>query len=351
MPTFTANQLKKLSFAIFRAAGATEEEAETVTEILVAANLRGVDSHGVIQIPDYIDAIKGRGRGLIEPGAPIKVVRDTPTTALWDVNNGFGFVAGKKAMKTAIEKAKKYKIGMVATFNSKGGFDHIGALFYYARLAVEQDMIGIVTCTDYYPTAPYGGTERRLGINPIAIGIPTKRWKPILLDMGTAMAASGRLRLMHARGEKIPEGWLIAPDGRWVTDYLEYAAGKAAMVPFGEYKGYGLNVCIEAITGGFGAGCSLDKKGVGLGHTYTAIDPTGFCPIDEFKARVDSLIDHLKTSKLRPGFKEILYPGEKETREEERRAREGIFIDPPFWERIVKVCEELNVDWRKITES
>ena len=338
--------LRALSIAIFKAVGASEEEANIVSQILVDTSIHGVDSHGVRAIPGYIKNIKAGpqapGYALV-PGTPIKTLVDTPTTAMWDAGPGFGFVAGYKAMKTAMEKAKTYKMGSVGL----NGTGHIGGLWWYSYLAAKNNMIGITLCRGGgHDAAPYGGVEALLGINPLCVSIPAGKYKPIILDMATTGVAMGHLAVMSVRGQKAPEGWLIKPDGTWSSDPLAVFKGEAKPVAFGhpysEYKGYGLSVVVEALAGAIGSGCSLDETG--FGHSFTAIDPTGYCPLDEFTGRVESMIDHLKASKKRPGFDEILYPGEPEWREEENRRRLGVFVDDPWWDNIVKTANELGVD-------
>jgi len=350
--------LRELSVAIFKAAGAPDEEARIVSDALVDTSLHGVDSHGVRAIPNYITGIKG---GTLVPHTPIKVLVDMPTTAMWDTGLGFGFVAGFKAMHTAIEKAKKYKMGSVGT----KGRGHIGGLWWYSHQATQSGMIGITLCRGGgHSVAPYGGVDGRLGINPLCVSIPAgSRYKPIILDMATTGVANGHLQVMSIRGQKAPEGWLIRPDGTWSTDPAAAVKGEAKPVGFGhpysEYKGYGLSVIVEALAGAIGSGCCLDEDG--FGHIFTAIDPTGYCPLDEFTGRIESMIDHLKSSRKRPGFRtpwfltrqseEILYPGEPEWREEEDRRRLGIFVDDPWWDNIVKTAKELGVDVQGIMKD
>lgn len=344
-----ADQARRLGTDMLKAAGATAEEAEVVAEILVDTSLRGVDSHGFRAITRYVQEFR---EGLVKPGAPIKVLRDTPTTAMWDTDRAFGFVVAKKAMEAAIGKAEKYKTGSVGYM----GRGHIGALYYYTALAVKRDMVGVVLQRgDRHLVAPYGGVEGRLGTNPFAVGIPAGVEKPILLDMATNAVATGHFLTMRLRGERIPEGWVIDGEGGWVDEYNDQAALQGTMAPvsFGgttnEYKGYGIKVVLEAVCGAIGVGCSLDERGFGC--LFMAIDPTGYCDIEDFKARVDSMIRHIKSSARRPGFEEVFLPGEKEFIEAEKRLREGIFIDDVFWKDIVKTAAALNIDVNKHIES
>ena len=351
MARLKEGSLRELSVAIFKAAGASEDEARIVSDVLVDTSIHGVDSHGVRAIPKYVSDIK---KGTLVPGTQSDVLMDTPTTAMVDAGLGFGFVAGYRAMRTAIGKAKRYKIGSVG-IKGKG---HIGGLWWYSYQATKSDMIGITLCRGGgHSAAPYGGVEGRLGINPLCVAIPAgSKYKPIILDMATTGVAMGHLQVMSIRGQEAPEGWLIRPDGSWSTDPLAVRKKEANPVGFGypysEYKGYGLSVIVEALAGAIGSGCCLDEKG--FGHVFTAIDPTGYCPLDEFTQRIESMIDHLKSSKKRPGFKipwfliqpseEILYPGEPEWLEEENRRRLGVFVDDPWWDDIVKTADELDVD-------
>jgi len=339
--------LRELCYGIFEAAGAPKDEAKTVSDILVDTSIHGVDSHGVRAIPGYIAGIKKK---TLVPGTPMKTLVDTPTTAMWDAGLGFGFVAGAKAMETAIRKAKKYKMGSVGIM----GPGHIGGLWWYSYQAAKNNMIGWTLCRGGgHGIAPYGGVEGRLGVNPLCFSIPAGKYKPIILDMATTGVAMGHLEVMAVRGQKAPEGWLIRPDGTWSTDPLAMRKGEAQGVAFGhphsEYKGYGLSVMVESLAGAIGSGCCLSEKG--FGHTFTAIDPTGYCPLEEFTGRIESMIKDLKSAKLRPSFKEVLYPGEPEWREEENRRKLGIFVDDPWWENIVKTAKDLGVDADRIMKG
>jgi LDH2 family malate/lactate/ureidoglycolate dehydrogenase len=339
--------LRKICYAIFEAADVPKNEAKTVSDVLVDTSIHGVDTHGVRLIPRYIAEIKKK---TIVPGTQIETLIDTPTTAMWDAGQAFGFYTGAMAMETAIMKAKKYKIGSVGVM----GGGHIGALYWYSYQAAKNNMIGWVNQRGAdHNVAPYGGVEGRLGTNPISFAIPAGRYKPIILDIATNVSANNRLQIMAERGQKAPEGWLIRPDGTWATDPAAMTKGEAQAVafghPFSEYKGYGLKVVVEALGGAIGSGCCLQEKGFGC--LYTAIDPTGFCSLDDFIARIESMINDLKSSKLRAGFKEIFYPGEPEWREEENRRKLGIFVDDPWWNNIVETAKKLGVDVDRIMKS
>jgi LDH2 family malate/lactate/ureidoglycolate dehydrogenase len=335
--------MKHLGLSMLKKAGAPPDEAEIMMDVLVDTSLRGVDSHGVRALPRYVGEIQ---KDLIRSADNIVVLLDTFVTAMWDTSDVNGFVVGKMAMESAIEKAKKFKMGAVGCI----GPAHNGALYWYTNLAVEEDMVGIVLQRGARQVvAPFGGVEGRLGTNPMAVGIPAGVEKPILLDMATNAVATGHFLTMKLRGESIPEGWVIDKQGRWVNDYDSKAAerGELSPVSFGgvtsEYKGYGLKVVLEALAGAIGSGCSLDaKKRYDL--LYMAIDPSGFCSIEEFKARIDSMIHHIKSSDKRPGFDDIYLPGEPEFIVKEKRLRDGIFLDEEFWEEILQTAHNLNIE-------
>jgi LDH2 family malate/lactate/ureidoglycolate dehydrogenase len=340
--------LRELSIAMFKAVGAPEDEPKIVSEVLVDTSMHGVDSHGVRSIPGYI---RGIIKGTLVPGTPCQTLVDTATTAMWDAGLGFGFVAGSKAIETAMKKAQRYKMGSIGL----KGAGHIGALYWYSYKAAKNNMIGITLCRGPgHRTVPYGGVNGRLSTNPLCVGIPAgPKYKPIILDIATTGVAMGHLQVMAVQGQKIPEGWLIKPDGTWSTDPLAVVKGDAKPVAFGhpysEYKGYGLSVIVEALAGAIGAGCGLE--GDIYGHVFTVIDPTGYCRLDEFTSRIESMISNLKSSTRRPGFKDILYPGEPEWREEEKRKKLGVFVEDLWWENIVKVAKEIKVDVDKIMKG
>lgn len=339
MPTFSPDQCKKLGIKMFKAAGATDEQAEIVTEILVDASLLGIDSHGVRALPGHVKNVKS---GKIRPDAKIKVLKDTMTTALWEGGQQFGHVVAKKAMETAIKKAESYRMGWVSTVS-----EHIGALFYYALMAAKKDMIGIVTCrTTYHRVTPYNGREGRFGTNPLSICIPTDKENPLLLDMATSAVASGHLAVMAARGENIPEGWVLDNDGNPTTDPNDYFKG-GLLTTFGTYKGYGLSMIIAALPM-FLPGVELKNraKHYQWGHTFMALDPEGFMPLQAFKEGTDELIRYVKSCPPLPGRK-VLIPFEREWKERERRFKTGIIVDEPFWKNFIEVGKEIGVNVNK----
>jgi uncharacterized oxidoreductase len=346
MPILTADQLKKVGYSIFKAMGVPAEEARVVSESLVNSNLAGHDSHGVIRIPQYVTLIK---KGDIVPGANMEIVRETPSSAVINGNWGFGQALAKKAMGIAIEKAKSKSVATVTMSQS----NHIARLGEYPALAVGNDMIGMIMVNNhgaaqYMP--PWGGIARRLSPNPMAVGVPTGKYDPVILDITTATVAEGKIRVKLNRGEQLPEGWIIDSEGNPTTDPKKlYGPPQGAILPFGGitgHKGYGLGFIVDVLAGALsGAGCSrADAPRFGNAVFITVINVEDFIPIDEFKSHVDGLIEYVKSSPKMSGVNEILYPGEFEAKERKKRLENGIFVEDETWSQIVKSAQEFSLD-------
>ena len=335
-----------MGYKIFEAIGVPPDEARIVSESLVNSNLVGHDSHGVIRVPQYVNLIK---RGDIVPGAKMEIVRETPNTAVLNGNWGFGQVMCRKAMEIAIEKAKARSVSTVSMSRS----NHVARLGEYPAMAAEKDMIGIIMVNNhgaaqYMP--PWGGTARRLSPNPVSVGLPTGTADPVLLDITTSVLAEGKVRVKLNRGEKLPEGCIIDAQGNPTTNPRDlYGPPPGAILPLGGvvgYKGYGLGFIVDVLAGALsGAGCSrADAPRFGNAVFITVINIADFIPVDEFKKHVDGLIEYVKSSPKMPGVNEILFPGEMEAREREKRLKTGIFVESETWNQIVKSARDLNLD-------
>ncbi|MFQ6094991.1 MAG: Ldh family oxidoreductase [Candidatus Bathyarchaeia archaeon] len=340
MPTFTPDQLRNISIDIFKAAGVPEDESRLVSEFLVKANLAGHDSHGVIRIIQYVNEIR---KGNIVPGSSIEVVRETPSSALLNGNWGFGQVIGVKAMKMAIEKAKKNTVSVVGVYNCC----HVGRLSDYTMLAAENEMIGVAMVNSRSIVAPYGGMERMLSTGPLSYAFPTEREAPFCLDIATSICAEGKVRVMLHKGEKLPHKWIIDKYGTPSNNPADLYDG-GAILPFGGevgYKGFGLGLVIEVLTAILArSGFAFSQSKRGNGVFMEAINIETFMPTDQFKREMDELIRAMKKSKPRPGFREILLPGEPEFRTEQKRLKEGIYLPERTWKEITETAAQLNVD-------
>src|SRR5580765_7994476 len=261
MPIVKADRLTRVSAALLRAAGASEEEADAVAVGCVNANFAGHDSHGIIAVPTYIDRIKA---GHIVPGAKWTIVQESPATTVIDGHWGFGFHVNAKAMQLTIDKAKKTNVAACTVFRQS----HVGRLAAYPLMAMKEGMIGLATADSGRSpkaVAPFGGREERLGTNPISMAIPSDLGAPLYLDMATSAAAAGKIAVAVARNEPVPPGWVIDSAGKPTTDPRQLRQGGALLPlggPDGGYKGTGLAVMVEIL-------CGL-LTGLGFG-----VEPTG----------------------------------------------------------------------------
>jgi uncharacterized oxidoreductase len=346
MPIVSADQLRTLSASIFTGLGVPKEDAELVATYLVDANLTGFDSHGVIRIPIYTRGIK---MGAVKPGAEIKIVSETLSTAVIDGGWNLGQVVAKYAMNVCIEKARKNVVGLVTVRNSH----HIGRLNTYAEMAMAQDMIGIASVNSASYVAPFGGKSKQLGTNPLCFAIPSGEEPPMILDMATSVWARGKIMVHMARGEELPENIFMDPDGNPTTDPSWYTKGGVLRTLGGEiagYKGFGLSLLVEILTGALTEGGTSNSEEYrsrpfygGNGIFMMAIDVGQITNLDKFKERVDNLLKKVKDSPVAPGYDEILIPGEPERRKKKKLLSEGIFVEDKTWNDIASLAKELNI--------
>ena len=344
MPVFDHEYLHKAAFHVYLAKGSSEEEAATVADHIVKANLVGHDSHGVINVPVYADRID---KGHIVPGAHFQVEREAPCTAVINGNWGFGFVVTERAMEMAIAKAKTHGVAAVTVHYQS----HIGRLGDYPTMALQEGMIGLITADSGAgpkAVAPFGGRERRLGTNPICIGMPSYLEGPVLLDMATSAVAQGKISLARSRREQVPSGWIINKDGGPTTNPNDYFSG-GAILPVGAdqgHKGYGLSFMVEVFSGLLtGLGFGLDPQGRHNDGVFIGVfNVDHFRPLEQFKNEVGEFVRFVKSSPPAAGFEEVLYPGEIEYRTEQQRRKEGIFVEDETWEQIRGLMKQLDVE-------
>jgi LDH2 family malate/lactate/ureidoglycolate dehydrogenase len=333
-----AQELQALGIAIFKAAGATTENAAGVTSSLVSANLAGHDSHGVMRIPSYIEEINN---GRLHPAAIPKIREEKSATAIVDGASTFGQLGACLAAQTAARKAREVGLGSAALYRAH----HTGRIGEWAELGASQGMITLATAAGAFLhlVAPFGGSGRALGTNPIAWAVPRPGGQPpILLDFATSAAAQGKLMLARAKRETIPQGWILDAEGRPTTDVEDYFAG-GALLPFAAHKGYALSVIIELMAVGLSGGDSVAKTEGGSCLFITCFDPGAFRPSDLFDESVERIAGRLKEVKPASGFEEVLLPGEPEVRTRDQRLREGIPLPDATWEAICSVAHKLGV--------
>ncbi len=344
MPVFTSEYLHKVAYHIFRAKGASEHEAEIVANHQVKANLMGHDSHGVLLLPEYVDRID---RGHIVPGAPFVVEREAPCTAVINGNWGFGFVVTERAMRMAIDKAKTHGVAAITIHYQS----HIGRLGDYPAMALQEGMIGLITADSGAgpkSVVPFGGKERRLGTNPICIGIPSDLDGPVVMDMATSAVAGGKITLARSRGEQVPEGWIIDKAGNPSTNPADYFSG-GSILPVGAdqgHKGYALSFMVEVFSGLLtGLGFGIDPQARHNDGCFIAVfNVEHFLSLEQFKKEVDEFVSFVKSSPPASGFTEVLYPGEIEYRTEQRRRQEGVFVEDDTWQQISSLMQQLEVN-------
>jgi LDH2 family malate/lactate/ureidoglycolate dehydrogenase len=304
--------------------GLPAADARLVAECLVKADLRGVDTHGVVRLPIYLDRLR---RGLINPRPELVPKRVTPVAALLDAQNGFGFLTGLRAMREAIAMAQGFGIGIVAVKRST----HFGMAATYVLPALEAGMISLVFSNASRAMPPWGGREALLGTSPFAAGAPAGEGLPaFLLDMSPAVAARGKIRRALKRGERIPPGYALDGEGRPTTDPEQ--ALKGVVLPIGGPKGSGLSMLMDIFGGvlsgaAFGGGVGdqyKDARPQDVGHFFLAMRPDLFVPLAEYQARMEALIARVRACPPAEGFTEVLIAGEPELRHEAERRRRGI---------------------------
>ena len=335
MPRVQPGALIRLSRALLRSLGAPDAEATLVARLLVDANLCGHDSHGVMQIPGYLEAYAEQ---LIMPGVCFTHERETPATALLDGHWGFGHRLAYEAMQLAIAKAAGCAVSAVGAYHCY----HVGHLGAYVQLAAEAGMIGIMVVNDGgggQRVVPHGGRAGRLSTNPLAVGLPTGTPAPFLLDISSSVVAEGQVRLRRLKGESMPLGWMIDSFGKATTNPEEFFRQTGNLLPLGGdvgYKGYGLALAVDILAGILGrAGhsrASIPPYNNGL--FIIVVDMGRFLALEEFTAEVQELMTYIKRCPPASGVDAILYPGERAAETRRYRLRHGIDIDPETWSRL-----------------
>jgi LDH2 family malate/lactate/ureidoglycolate dehydrogenase len=348
--TVSPAALLKFCVTCFVKLGLPVREAKIIAENLVFANLRGVDSHGVIRLKVYAERLRAGG---FKPKAKPRILCENPSTALIDAGHGVGQVAAMKAMKLAITKARKTGVAVVSVKNS----NHFGAAAFYAMQAVERGMIGLAATNSGPTMAPSGGREARLGNNAMAIAIPAGKHPPIVLDMATGAVAWGKIFVAQQEKKKIPTTWALDKYGL-PTDDPDTAADGGLIQPLGGYKGYALCLILDILTGVLsGGGFSTHVKTLyqelakpaQISQACAALLIGSFMPLTKFRRRVDEIIDLMHGCPTAPGVDKIFVPGEIEHQTERRRSANGIPINPKLKKELSELGMELGAaspTWR-----
>ncbi len=344
---------------VFIGVGVPEADAAICADVLISADKRGIDSHGIGRLKAiYYDRIK---LGIQNAVTDFEVVREGPATAVIDGHDGMGQVIGKRAMRMAIDKAGKYGMGMVAVRNST----HYGIAGYYSLMAIENDMIGISGTNARPSIAPTFGVENMLGTNPLTFGMPSDEEFPFFLDCATSISQRGKLEVYDRAGKDIPPGWVIGRDGNTRTDthliLQDLVKGTAALTPLGGigedgggYKGYGYATVVEILSAALQQGAFMkgllgyDANGARcpyrLGHFFIAIDIKAFIDPAEFRKTTGDILRGLRNSKVAPGYERIYTAGEKEYLVWLERKDKGVPVNPALQKHIIEMKAELNLN-------
>ena len=345
--TFSYTQLFAFTESVFQAIGCPDDDATLATETLLAADLRGIDSHGVARLVGYVRLWEA---GRINATPRVGVTYETPSTAVVDGDGGLGLVVGPKAMRIAIEKAQQVGTGWVSVKNS----NHFGIAGYHAMLALAHDMIGVAMTNASPLVAPTNSLDRLLGTNPIAVAVPAGEQPDFVVDMATTTAANGKLEIAQRKGLTLPEGWAQTADGHPSTDANAVKNG-GALLPLGgatgSHKGYALGSIVDifsAVLSGANYGPWVppfvaflqplaDPVGLGLGHFFGAMRVDAFRPADEFKAHMDNWITTFRNAHAVEG-KKVLIPGDPEREIAAVRLLTGI----PLLEAVIRDLESVG---------
>ena len=355
MQNFSYDHLYRFTYDMLTKIGCPESDANIATEVLLSADLRGVDSHGVARLSGYVRLWE---KGRINASPNLRVTYETPSTAVVDGDSGLGLVVSPFAMKVAIEKAKNVGTGWVSVKNS----NHYGIAGYHAMMALEHDMIGISLTNASPLVSPTFSKERLLGTNPISVAIPAKEEPAFVADMATTTAANGKLEILQRKGLDTPTGWVQDRDGNPTTSANGVKDG-GALLPLGgdrehgSHKGYALGAIVDifsAVLSGANYGpwvppfvAFLDPLpnlvGEGIGHFFGAMRVDAFRPADEFKSHMDNWIRRFRSAEPTPGNEKVLIPGDPERELEAIRRMDGIPLLDPVVKDLTQLGERFGV--------
>ena len=342
MTNVTRDSLQAFMVEGFRVLGLSDADARIFADALIFSELRFHPGHGqgVKRLRRYHERIS---QGLVDPAAPWEIVKESPALALVDAHNGIGTVAAARAMELAIAKAKVCGIGQVVVRNST----HYGSSAVHACQAAEAGCIGISFTNAGPEMAPWGAREGAVGTNPWGIAAPTDQGFPAVMDIALTTAGKGMMQWLAREGKAMPLDWALTVDGHETDDPNAAMAG--ALLGIGTYKGYGLAFMTDVLTGvigggGFGLTPYADPAKLDVSHTLTAIDIAWFQPLETFKARMGEFARMVKSRALRPGFDEVLLPGEQEARRAARKSRDGVPLDDEVLADLRALARDIGID-------
>ena len=349
--------LYDFTYNIFKRIGCSDEHAATATTVLLSADVRGIDSHGIARLSGYVRLWEA---GRINSSPNIEITHETPSTAVVDGDSGLGLAVAPYAMRVAIGKAEKVGTGWVSVCNS----NHFGIAGYHAMMALENDMIGIAMTNASALVAPTFSIERMLGTNPIAVAIPARNQPPFVADFATTTAANGKLEILQRENKNAPLGWVQDKRGNASINANELKNG-GALLPLGtdrehgSHKGYALGSIVD-IFSGLLSGASYGPwvppfpayvpmpemmPGKGLGHFFGAMRVDAFRPAEEFKEHMDKWIERFRNAKAAAGHDRVLIPGDPEREMEAKRMKDGIPVVDSVVQDLKKLAVKFSLDW------
>lgn len=355
-PVFSAQQLRRFTTRVFEYFDVPHEDAVLAADVLAYSDEHGIDSHGIARLKTYFDLLNAKR---INPRPEVKIVREKGSVATVDGDNGLGLVVGPKCMEIAMEKAKNFGSGWISVCNT----NHYGAAGYYPVMALQQDLIGISMTNTTKGVAPFGGAEKMLGTNPIAIAFPGFKEPPVIIDFASSAVSYGKVEIARRKGEEVPEGWCIDKDGYPTHDPAEMIEG-GALVPLGGmehgsgHKGYGLACMVDILSavlsganwGPFAIPFAIHvaptgrQVGKGIGHFFGALDIEGFRDINEFKKDLDEWIHTMRGTKPLPGQQEVLIPGDPERLAYQKRMKEGVPVNREVVASLEAIAAHTGID-------
>ncbi len=338
--------LKEFCRQAYLKVGVPAEEAGITADLLARSDLHGVQSHGVMRLPIYIERLE---KDYVRKKCEFTVIRRKGATAYATANGSMGHVVSHKAMHMAMEMAEEHGVGWVTVKDS----GHFGVTGLYPRMACEKGLIGYICSNSAPMMAPFGGKDRIMGNNPLAYGFPAEAHPPVVVDFSCTVVASGRLILARKKGEKIPLGWAVDKNGVPTEDpYEGYEAG-GSLAPVGGHKGYGLAMAHEMLTALLAGGkwtnsikslYEEDESRIqGTCHSFMVLDPDCFVGRREFRQSMDRYIDTIKSSGKASGVREILMPGEPEVRSEARQLKDGVALAAATAADLSKLADRLGL--------
>ncbi len=337
--------LRETVATIFTKLGLSDEDSAEGADVLVTADLRGVETHGVSNmLRAYVERYMA---GEHNPTATIRIERETPGTAVVDGDNALGIVVGRQVMNIAIEKARTVGVGVVTMHNN----GHLGAIGHFAMIAAQADMLGMCASAGGAGVLPTFGAEPRFGTNPFSYAAPARNEAPVLFDVATSAVAGNKIRLAKRVGAKLEPGWLANTDGTPIMEEIDFPDwGEFHGLPLGgtreqgSHKGYGFQLMVELLSSGLSSKLisMLDPQGGGKSH-FAAYNIAAFTDVDEFKDKMDSALKMLRETKPAPGHERVLYPGLSEHEHELDRRANGIPLHREVIEWFDHIAGELSI--------